>query len=160
MFTNTSLLRVSVLAASLAFGGCAMLPGGTAEPAPQAKSTASADTAVFSATLSAAAEVPPNSSMANGKLDATLDKKTSVLRWKLTYSGLTGPATMVHFHAPAMPGANAGVVLPFPSAASGVNAEGTLTPAQVTDLMAGKWYVNVHTAANPGGEIRGQLVVR
>ena len=151
-------LACSLLALVLAFGGCAMMPAGTAEPT--MARPASADTAVFSATLSAAAEVPPNSSMASGKLDATLDKKTSVLRWKLTYSGLTGPASMVHFHGPAMPGANAGVVLPFPSAASGTNAEGTLTPAQVTDLMAGKWYVNVHTAANPGGEIRGQLVAR
>ena len=93
-------------------------------------------------------------------MEASLDKVSRVLRWKMTYTGLTGPATMAHFHGPALPGANAAVVLPLPGAASPASGEGTLTAAQVADLMAGKWYINVHTAANPGGEIRGQLVAR
>ena len=111
-------------------------------------------------TLDSKSEVPPNTSAGTGTLTATLDKTSSVFTWKVTYSGLTGPATMAHFHGPAMPGANAGVALPFPSAASPVAGKATLTPAQVADLMAGKWYANVHTAANPGGEIRGQLMVK
>ena len=67
---------------------------------------------------------------------------------------------MAHFHGPAMPGANAGVAVPFPNAASPAAGETILTPVQVNDLMAGKWYVNVHTAANPGGEIRGQVMMK
>jgi hypothetical protein len=125
----------------------------TSSPAPMAMATQT-----FRATLSAAAEVPSNASPGTGTLEASFDKGSSVLKWRVVYSGLTGPATMAHFHGPAMPGANAGVVVPFPSAASPAEGSATLTPAQVTDLMAGKWYVNVHTAQNPGGEIRGQVL--
>jgi len=69
-------------------------------------------------------------------------------------------ATAGHFHGPAMPGVNAGVVLPFKgNLVSPVVGTATLTPEQVTVLEDGKWYVNLHTAAHPGGEIRGQLKV-
>ena len=141
------ILRAGLLASAVAFAGCSMTP-------------AASNTAVLGATLSSAAEVPPNASSATGKVDATFDKGTSVLRWTLSYSGLTGPASAAHFHGPALPGANAGVAVPFTSAASPSDGQATLTPAQVADLMAGKWYVNVHTAANPGGEIRGQLMLK
>jgi len=125
------------------------------------KATPPADTfTTFNAVLTSAAEVPPTSSAGAGTLDARLDRTTSVIRWKMTYSGLTGPATMAHFHGPALPGANAGVVVPFASAASPSEGQATLTAAQIADLTAGKWYVNVHTAANPAGEIRGQLMVK
>ena len=119
-----------------------------------------AETTTFSATLSGAAEVPANTAVGTGSLEATLDKDTNTLTWKMTYVGLTGPATGAHFHGPAMPGANAGVVVPFASAVSPLEGKATLTAAQVADLMAGKWYANVHTAANPGGEIRGQLMLK
>lgn len=110
------------------------------------------------ATLSSAAEVPSIAGNASGSLEASFDRASSVLHWKLSYTGLSGPATMAHFHGPAMPGANAGVVVPIPNVASPVEGQATLTPAQVADLMAGKWYVNVHTAKHPGGEIRGQVL--
>jgi hypothetical protein len=71
---------------------------------------------------------------------------------------LTGPASAAHFHGPAVAGSNAGVVIPFASAASPIEGQATLTPLQVADLMAGKWYANVHTATNKGGEIRGQMI--
>lgn len=113
---------------------------------------------VFTTQLSATNEVPPNSSQASGSVDAVLNKDTNLLRWKVKYTGLTGPATAGHFHGPAMAGANAGVALPWPGVMS-TPSEGsaTLTAAQAADLMAGRWYANVHTAANPGGEIRGQM---
>lgn len=123
-------------------------------------SAVAADMAAFSAALSGSAEVPPNTSPATGTLDATLDKASRELSWKATYIGLTGPATMAHFHGPAMPGANAGVVVPFKTAVSPLEGKATLTPEQVTDLMAGKWYVNIHTAQHPGGEIRGQMMMK
>ena len=70
----------------------------------------------------------------------------------------TGPATGAHFHGPAMPGANAAVVVPFTGPiASPITGTATLTDAQIADLSAGRWYINIHTAANPGGEIRGQV---
>ena len=65
-----------------------------------------------------------------------------------------------HIHGPAEPGANAPPVVPFANAASPISGTATLTDAQAADLMAGKYYVNVHTAANRGGEIRGQIVAK
>ena len=73
-------------------------------------------------------------------------------------AGLSGPATAAHFHGPAEAGKNAGVEVPIPNAGtSPVEGSATLTEAQAADLTGGKLYVNVHTAANPGGEIRGQV---
>ncbi len=112
----------------------------------------------FSANLSGASEVPAVTSGGMGLAQATLNKDTQVLSWKVTYSGLSGPATAGHFHGPAAAGSNAGVVVPFSSVASPIEGQVTLTPAQASDLMAGKWYANIHTAANKGGEIRGQLL--
>jgi hypothetical protein len=149
----TTASRISLLTAALALAACSSMPMGTKEAAPMMAMQ------TMRATLSGAAEVPPVSSAGAGTLEASLDKATSVMKWKLSYTGLSGPATMAHFHGPAMPGSNAGVVVPFPSAASPAEGSATLTPAQITDLMAGKWYVNVHTAQNPGGEIRGQVLV-
>jgi hypothetical protein len=110
------------------------------------------------ATLSGAMEVPANTSAGNGTADIDYDAASKKLSWKLTYSGLTGPATAAHFHGPAEAGKNAGVAVAIPNAISSpVEGSATLTDAQAADLLAGKYYVNVHTAANPGGEIRGQV---
>jgi hypothetical protein len=77
----------------------------------------------------------------------------------MTYMGLTGPATAAHFHGPAAAGANAGVAVPIGQPPSNpATGTVTLTDAQMKDLEDGKWYANVHTAANKGGEIRGQMV--
>ncbi len=112
----------------------------------------------FHATLDGKTEVPPKDTKGNGDALATLDRKTKTLTYTVTYSGLTGPATMGHFHGPAAAGANAGVVVPFKTADSPITGSATLTDAQIADLLAGKWYVNIHTAANPAGEIRGQMM--
>ena len=109
------------------------------------------------ATLNAASEVPPNASPATGTADIDFDPATKKLSWKMTYTGLTGPATMAHFHGPAEPGKNAGVAVPIAPASSPSEGSATLTDAQAADLVAGKYYVNVHTDANKGGEIRGQV---
>jgi hypothetical protein len=110
------------------------------------------------ATLNGASEVPANTSKGTGTVEANYDPASKKLTWKLTYSGLTGPATAAHFHGPAAAGQNAGVAVAIPNATSSP-AEGsaTLTDPQAADLLAGKYYVNVHTAAHPGGEIRGQV---
>ena len=109
-------------------------------------------------TLDSKSEVPPNTSAGTGTADVDYDAASKKLTWTLTYSGLSGPATGAHFHGPAEAGKNAGVKVPIPNATSSP-AEGSaiLTDEQAADLTAGKYYINVHTAANPGGEIRGQV---
>ncbi len=110
------------------------------------------------AALDGKAEVPAVTSAGKGTADLDYDAATKKLSWKLTYSGLSGPATAAHFHGPAEAGKNAGVAVAIPNAtASPVEGSAILTDAQAADLMAGKYYINVHTAANPGGEIRGQV---
>ena len=112
----------------------------------------------FKATLDGKSEVPATTSTGTGTADIDYDPATKKLSWKLTYTGLSGAAKAAHFHGPAEPGKNAGVAVAIPGATSSP-AEGsaTLTDAQAADLEAGKYYVNVHTEANPGGEIRGQV---
>jgi hypothetical protein len=123
-------------------------------------STAShADLLNLGATLSGAAEAPPNTSAGMGQLQAEFDKATKTFRYTLRYSGLSGPVKAAHFHGPAEAGKNAGVALGINNAGeSPVQGSAVLTAEQAADLLAGKWYVNVHTAANPGGEVRGQVI--
>jgi len=139
MSKTTTMLAMLALGASVAFAG----------PAFAEK---------MKATLDGKSEVPPNASTGAGTADIDYDAATKKLSWKLTYSGLSGPATAAHFHGPGEPGKNAGVAVAIPNAGSSP-AEGsaTLTDAQAADLTAGKYYVNVHTPTNPGGEIRGQV---
>jgi hypothetical protein len=113
----------------------------------------------FKATLDGKSEVPPNTSAGQGAAEMDYDAASKKLNWKLTYSGLSGPATAAHFHGPADTGANAKVAVPIPNpATSPVEGSATLTDEQAKDLMDGKLYLNVHTAANPAGEIRGQVM--
>jgi hypothetical protein len=115
----------------------------------------------WKAHLSAKDEVPPNASTATGDGTVTLNSATNELTWSVTFSGLSGPAAAAHIHGPGAPGANAGVVVAFdvPKAPAGeIKGSNVIVKSQVEDLKAGKWYINIHTAANKGGEIRGQLM--
>ncbi len=120
-------------------------------------SPAFAETLSFKAALTGAEEVPATTTKGVGQVDAMFDTVTMKLSWKGTYSGLSGPTTAAHFHGPADKGANAGVLIPAPAALSPFEGSATLTKAQETELMAGKVYFNIHTAANTNGEIRGQI---
>jgi hypothetical protein len=119
-------------------------------------SPATAEIVTYKANLSAQNEVPPTDSKGTGSVAVTYDTASKKLSWKGTYSGLTGPATAAHFHA-GEKGKNGGVVIPIAPATSPLEGSATLTDAQAADLASGKLYVNVHTAANKAGEIRGQV---
>jgi hypothetical protein len=121
---------------------------------------AHAATINLKADLKASAEVPPKDSAGTGSLTATLNTDTNELTYHIEFSGLTGPVAAAHFHGPAAEGANAKPQLPIKGTpiTSPVDGKATLTAEQAKELVDGKWYFNLHTAANPGGEIRGQVV--
>lgn len=107
------------------------------------------------ATLSGSAEVPANSSMATGKVDGTFNESTKMLMLNITYSGFTPVAWHIHKGAA---GTNGGVVFNLGTTfTSPYMYMQTLNAEQEADLKAGLYYVNLHSAAFPGGEVRGQL---
>ncbi|HEX2815278.1 MAG TPA: CHRD domain-containing protein [Phenylobacterium sp.] len=113
-------------------------------------SAASAQMAHYTAKLAGAAGVK-----GSGDVMAMLDGKT--FTYTVNYKDLTGPATAAHFHDAPTPGGNGPPIVPATVAPMTIKGTATLTDAQIADLNAGKVYFNVHTAANPGGEIRGTL---
>lgn len=116
----------------------------------------------FKVQLTGAQVVPPVQTSGTATADLTYEPSTRVLSWTITYSGLSGPATMSHFHGPAAEGKNGPVVIWVSKQGSPVESpikgEATLTPEQAQQFAAGEWYMNVHTQAHPGGEIRGQVM--
>jgi hypothetical protein len=109
-------------------------------------------------TVQLKADLKGSTAAATGNATVTYDTSSKQVTWRITYSGLSGTPTAAHFHGPAGPGANAGVAVPIPNvAASPAEGSATLTDAQAADLLAGRYYINIHTAANPAGEIRGQV---
>jgi hypothetical protein len=150
-----TLIRSSLAAvAVLAFAGCSHMHGDSSMSSDYGSAN-SALTETYTATLSAGEEVPPAAdSKGHGTFEMKLDIRNNEFTWKLSHADLTGPATMAHIHGPAAKGANAGVVVPL----VGMEGKAKLNQAQYGDLAAGLYYVNVHTAKHPGGEIRGQLM--
>jgi len=123
-----------------------------------AAGAARADIVHFAATLTGKDEVPANTSAGTGQVTAELETSERTLAYRATYKDLSGPATMAHFHGPAAAGANGPpVVVVGNNGKLPIGGSVRLTEQEMNDLLAGKWYFNVHTAANPGGEIRGQL---
>jgi hypothetical protein len=147
--SNAITRRSVTIIAGLMGAACA---GGLALAAP----------ASFKVSLTGPQQVPPVQTTGSGSADLTYDPSTRVVTWSITYSGLSGPATMAHFHGPAEQGKNAGVVIWLSKqgspAESPIKGEATLTPEQAQQFIAGEWYVNVHTQAHAAGEIRGQVI--
>jgi hypothetical protein len=124
-----------------------------------ANSAAVAETITYKAVLNAQNQPTPNASKGTGTAEVTYDTASKALSWTINFDGLTGPATMAHFHGPAASGANAPVALMIgTNPTSPAKGSATLTDAQAADLQGGRWYINIHTEANRGGEIRGQVV--
>ena len=123
----------------------------------------------YFADLNGAQENPPVATAATGKGTVVISADGSTITYLVTYSGLSGTVNAAHIHTGAV-GANGGVILPLTASASPM--VGTLTAANfsasgsvttfaqaVAAIRAGTTYFNLHTAANPGGEIRGQIGV-
>ncbi len=115
----------------------------------------------FTVPLTGAQQVPPVQTNGSGTANLTYDPSTRVATWSITYSGLSSPVTMAHFHGPAEPGKNAGIQVWLTKQGSPVESpikgEATLSPEQAQQFMAGQLYINVHTRDHPSGEIRGQV---
>ncbi len=155
------------IAASVAIAGCSEDTPAEATPTPLVR---------FRATLAGSEEVPPVTTTASGTSEFTLSRTNDTLFVNVTVNGLTN-VRFGHFHAGAR-GANGGVVafLVDPPTLTGVqngrigkqfitaaNLSGTLAnqplSALIDQMRAGNIYVNLHTDANTGGEIRGQVTL-
>lgn len=123
-----------------------------------AGNAALADEMKFRAELSGGEEVPPVETSASGTADVTYNSANGQLTWVIEYSDLSGSLTAAHFHGPAAPGENAPPVVPIEVEEGPLEGSAEITAEQAEGLMAGRWYVNLHTEANPQGEIRGQVV--
>lgn len=155
--------RPSRIAGIIALCGALGLAACNSAKTSDASSTAAGD-ATFEAALSGREESPPaNSRAATGSARLSYDKASKLATWEVAFSGLISEPTAAHIHGPAAPGTNAVVVLPLTPRnmypiTSPLRGSATLTDAQAADLMAGKWYVNVHSRNYPNGELRGQLL--
>lgn len=111
----------------------------------------------FNITLKGTNEVPANASAATGTFVAVYNKDTKILKYTINYAGITPTAWHIHKGAATVTGAivfNFGTTFTSPY----VNQIVAFTSDQETDLLAGNYYVNVHSALFAAGEIRGQLV--
>ena len=124
---------------------------------------AMADNLAWTATLDQAQQtkmmVPVPGAMGTAK--GTLDTGTGELTWQVEFTGLSGGVTAAHFHGPAAPGADAAVVQDINETSGPVSpmtGHAKLVNSQMTELEDGLWYINIHTVANPDGEIRGQVI--
>jgi hypothetical protein len=114
---------------------------------------------VLQAVLTGEQEVPPITSGGAGTATAILNATTEELTWSVNYHGLSGAAVSAHIHGPADPGKNSVAQIDIGKSALGSPIRGSakVTAQEAEQILDGKWYVNVHTARNLGGEIRGQL---
>lgn len=118
-------------------------------------------TRFFGVVLNGASEVPANGSAGTGTAAVTLDDVTGAVSVTGSYSGLGSNANAAHIHGPAPAGMNAGIILALTQTGgtSGTfSGSGTLTAGQITSMINGLTYLNVHTNSIPNGEIRGQIV--
>jgi len=142
----TTLLRTATIATALAFVSIS--------------AAARAEVIKLHATLKTAWEVPAKTGPGHGYLNATYDTDTNLLSYHVVFTSLTGPAIAAHFHGPATETTTGPPVIFVKTKpiVSPIDGTATLTPDQAKQLLDGQWYFNIHTAANNGGEIRGQVL--
>jgi hypothetical protein len=117
----------------------------------------------FTVALTGAQQSPAVQTTGTGTASLTYDPTTHVVTWSVSYSGLSGPVTMGHFHGPAAAGANGPPTIWLTKqgtpADNPIKGEATLTADQAQQFTGGMWYINLHTQAHPSGEVRGQVIV-
>ncbi len=116
----------------------------------------------FKVTLNGAQQVPVVKPSGTGTATLTFNPSTREVTWRITYSHMSSPVTMAHFHDGAK-GKNGGVQIWLTTKGkpvkSPITGKATLTEPQAKELEAGDWYINVHTKKHPAGEIRGQVML-
>lgn len=113
---------------------------------------------LYGGSLSGAQEAPPVATAGTGDAEVRFDPRSGLIHWRVTHTGLSGPVTGAHIHGPAGPGQNAGIVIPFGNTnANPITGQVRIAPEQLGQLSSGQWYVNLHTARHPAGEVRAQL---
>lgn len=121
--------------------------------------SASAEVLMFDIAMSGLEEVPPNASPGFGMASITADTDTREVSIMVTWGGLIGSPSACHLHGLAPAGSNAGVLFGLTFMGDHFMGSGTLSEANFAGFMQGLTYVNLHTNAFPGGEIRGQVIV-
>ena len=116
---------------------------------------AHAEVLSFMAHMDGASESPATDTKGMAMADVKVDTVAKTISWTIKASDLSGAPAAAHFHGPAAAGENAGVAIDISKAIDAGIAP--ITDAQMADLMAGKLYLNIHTAKFPKGEIRGQV---
>jgi hypothetical protein len=124
---------------------------------------ARAETVEFQATLDQDQAVPAPTAVpdAGGRAYVTLETDSNEIAWEIEYYSLSGDIVAIHFHGPAKPGETGDIAVAIDNTsemAGKLTGSAQITAEQAQQLMDGLWYVNIHTALNPAGEIRGQLV--
>lgn len=121
------------------------------------KKSSTSPNVTFTATINGASETPPNASAASGTATLTYNKDTKIFSVTVNYTGITATASHIHKGAVGVPG---DVIFGFTAPiTSPINyTSPALTSDQEADLMANLYYVNIHSATYPAGEIRGQLI--
>jgi hypothetical protein len=117
----------------------------------------------YHANLYGGAEAPPSSSLGTGSASLLLNAAQDQITVNMTWSGLDGNASAAHIHAPGVIGVNGPIIFVLssvPAATSGTIPQQSfgVSTTQVGYLQSGKFYINIHSAAHPGGEIRGQFL--
>ena len=144
-------LAIPTIVALLGLGGCSLWEQDTSRGPEKSVNT----------DLSGEEEVPPVETKGHGTAEVHYNTATRELSWDISYDDLSGDATAAHFHGPGRMGeAGAPVQIPLGDKGLGSPITGStqLTEEQAKELLAGEWYVNIHTANHPDGEIRGQVI--
>jgi hypothetical protein len=123
------------------------------------------NTYVGTTTMSGAQETPAITSSATGTVEASYNRLSKTLSYKVTFSGLAANASAAHIHGTAPTGYAAGVLQTFsgfPAATSGTYSGSVLIDGvkfTESNLLSGLYYVNIHNATRPAGEIRAQILL-
>ena len=115
---------------------------------------------LFEATIDGAQANAGAGSGSAGTGTATMifEDSTNLFSWEIEWADLSAPAILAHFHGPATPAENAGAEVAISGLTSPSIGDAIISDGQATDLLAGSWYINIHTLQFLGGEIRGQVV--